>query len=328
MSSSMFAGTRSYLAISACAVVLAVPGCKKKEEPKAEAKPAAEAAVKAEAEALPGAVTAAVAVAGAATAENAADKVAPPAADPTKNGWNLPARGTSAKDGDRVYVLTQGKDRSYANPSAVYHLFAYDLGEVKGDLMTVKELGGGTFKVTGLYVIPAGTEKPEDLKVGDMVLAEWASSMKHATVTKIDGDKITIHYTDLPDTWTVDKLTAVLSPRQLTKQKDGLYPGNFAVAKDEEGRSIEVLLVQDSGDKWLARKFAGRVGAFDKKDLTPIPVKPAIKVGQTVQVPWVGMMYAGKVKKVAGTRVEVAVEGIATKEPVVAPLGQVLPEVK
>jgi hypothetical protein len=310
--------------VVAAAAILAVTGCKKKEEPKAEPTPAPQAkteAGKAEAAAVPAGASPTVAEAAAVTPDKAAGE-----ADPLKNGWDLPARGTSAKDGDRVFVLTQGKDRSYGNASAVYHLFAYDMGEVKGDLTTVKELGGGSFKVTGLFVIPAGTEKPEDLKVGDMVLAEWASSLKHAMVTKVEGDKITVHYTDLPDSWSEDKLMAVLGPRQVTRQKDGLHPGNFAVAKDEEGRGIEVLLVQESGDKWLTRKFAGRVAAYDKKDLVPIPVKPALKAGQLVQVPWVGMMYKGKVKKVTGTKVEVAVEGIATKEPVVTSMGQVLPD--
>ncbi len=304
-------------------VALAVTGCKKKEEPKVEAKTAAEAspAAKTEASAMAAAASPTVAEPGAVTPE----KAAVVESDPTKNGWDLPPRGTSAKDGDRVYVLTQGKDRSYANAAAVYHLFAYDIGEIKGDLATVKELGGGSFKVTGLFVIPAGVDKPEDLKTGDMVLAEWASSLKHAMVTKIEGDKITVHYTDLPDSWTDDKLTAVLTTRQVTKQKDGFHPGNFAVAKDDEGRPIEVLLLQDSGDKWLARKFAGRVAAFEKKDLTPMPIKPVLKAGMTVQVPWVGMMYKGKVKKVSATKVEVVVEGIATKDPVVTSLGQVLP---
>lgn len=312
---------RTFVVVASAAV--AVTGCKKKEEPKAEEKPApaATAPAKPEAAAVPAAASPTVAEPAAATPDKAAT-----AADPLKNGWDLPPRGTSAKDGERVYVLTQGKDRSYANAAAVYHLFAYDLGDSKGDLATIKELDGGTFKVTGLFVIPAGVDKPEDVKAGDMVLAEWASSLKHAMVTKVDGDKITVHFTDLPDSWSEDKLVAVLGPRQVTKQKDGLHPGNFAVAKDEEGRGIEVLLVQDSGDKWLTRKFAGRVAAFDKKDLTPIPIKPALKVGQTVQVPWVGMMYKGKVKKISGTKVEVAVEGIATKEPVVTSLGQVLPD--
>jgi hypothetical protein len=201
-------------------------------------------------------------------------------------------------------------------------------GVLEADLRLIKELGGNTFQVTGLFVIPAGIEKAEDVKVGDMVLAEWASSLKHAIVTKVEApDKITVRYTDLPEKWDTDeaRIKKTLSPREVTKQEEGLHPGNFAIAAEED-RPIQVLLVSQSGDKWLARRFAGRVGVFDAKNLKPIPLKPDLKVGQTVQAPWVGMMYPGKVKKVSGTRVEVAIEGIATKAPVVTSVGQVAPE--
>ncbi len=317
------------LSLFATLAVASAVGCSKKTPPAPAPAPAATAPATDKAIAPAAAATPANADKVAAPADGTKGEAAPAEADPLKNAWNLPARGTSAKEGGRVFVLTQGKDRSYTNASAIYHLFAYDLGEIKkGDVMTVKELGSGTFQVTGLFLIAAGTDNPADLKAGDMVLAEWASSLKHATVTKVDGDKINVRYTDLPDSWSEDKLIATLSPRQVTKQKDGLSPGNFAVAKDDDGRMVEVMLISDSGDKWLARKFAGRVAAYDTKDLTPIPIKPAVKAGQSVQVPWVGMMYPGKIKKVSGNRVEVIIEGTATKEAQAVPIGQILPESK
>lgn len=315
------------LALAAVALALAsLAACGKKPAPTAQpatAPPAADTTeAKAPAATPPEAATPTPAPQ-AATATDAKPEAAPDN-NPTQNGWNLPARGTSAKEGDRVFVLTRGKDRSYSDAGAVYHLFAHDLGEVRGDVMTVKELDGGSFQVTGLFVVPAGA-KAEALQVGDMVLAEWASSLNHAVVTKLDGDKIHVRYTDLPDTWKEDQITAVKAPREVTKQQEGLHPGNFAVAL-EDGRPIQVLLVADSGDKWLVRRFAKRMAVFAKSDLKPIPLKPPLKPGQLVQAPWVGMMYKAKVKKVTGTRVEVLIDGIATKEPVVTSLGQVVPD--
>lgn len=317
---SPYASSSLRLALGLLLAGSSLTACKKAAAPapapaKAEANAAAPGAAKA-AEAAPAAAPAAAAAEAPKVVEN----------DPLKNGWSLPPRGSAAKEGDRAYVLTQGKDRSYGSTTAVYHLFAHDVGEVKGEVITIKELGGGSFKVTGLFVIPAGAQAATELKVGDMVLAEWASSLKHATVTKIEGDKITVRYTDLPDSWTDDKIIAQKTAREVTKQKEGLQPGSFAIAQDE-GRAREVLLVSESGDKWLVRRFEGRVTTFATKDLTALPLKPALKAGQTVLVPWVGVMYKGKVKKVTGTRVEVMVDGIATKDPVVTSLGQVATDV-
>lgn len=304
-----------------CSGVVAVmaSGCKKAAP--VAALPVAPPAVAAPAP-VPEPTTATPVEPAAGATESAAE---PPAPDPAKNGWGLPLRGTAAKEGDRVYVLTQGKDRSYTNASAVYHLFAHEMGNVRGDDLTIRELGGGSFKSTGLFVIPGGIAKIDSVKPGDMVLAEWASSLKHATVVKLEApDKVHVRYTDLPHTWGDDKLVAVKTLSEVTRQAEGLAPGNFAVAQDD-GRPILVLLVAESGDQWLALRFNWRASAFATKDLTPIPLAPKLKVGQAVQAPWVGMMYPGKVKAVLGTRVDAVLEGIATTEPVVTSLGQVLP---
>ena len=287
--------------------------CGKKKEPAAEAP---KSAVPADAPAVPAPA--------AATAVDA-PAAATPAADPLKNGWNLAPRATTAKEGDRIFLLTQGKIRTHDNPAAIYQLFAHDLGEVRGDVAVIKELDGSSFTVGGQYVIPAGLKAAADVKVGDMVLAEWASSLKHATVQKVDGDKITVRYTDLPDSWSEDKLVAVKTPREVTKQAEGLAPGNFALATDD-GRQVLVLLVSENGDKWLARKFSGRVATYAKADLQPLPLKPALKTGQQVMVSYVGMFYPGKVKKVTGTRVEVSIDQGVSKDPVVSSLGQIATE--
>ena len=123
----------------------------------------------------------------------------PPAAPKdTGNAWQLPSRPADVNNGDRVYVLTRGRDRTYTDPAAVYQLYAYDVAAVHGEKVTLQELGGGRFTVSGLFVIPSGA-KLKSLRKGDMVLAEWASSLKHAIITGLDGDKVTVRYTDLPE---------------------------------------------------------------------------------------------------------------------------------
>lgn len=139
-------------------LVVATTACGKKAAPPAA--PKAEAPKAAEAVAAPAEVS-----------PVAAPAEATPAVDPLKNGWNLPPRATSAKEGDRVFLLTQGKDRSHTNPTAIYQLFAHDLGEVSGDVATIKELDGSSFKVGGQYIIAAGLKAASEVKAGDMVLA-------------------------------------------------------------------------------------------------------------------------------------------------------------
>lgn len=302
----------------ATALAAGAAGCKKAAEP--APKPAA-AAPTAPAKAPEAAPTPAAASPTDAAADASPVQAEP---DPQKNAWNVTATTAAVKEGDRVFVLTQGANRAYDDGAKPYRLFAHDVGEVKGGMVIIKELTGGTFKTTGLFVIPAGSAAGE-VKVGDMVLAEWASELKHAVVQKVEGEKITVRYTDLPDAWAEKDLVKQLAPREVTRQKEGLQPGNFAFAKGTQGRDELVLLVGDAGDNWIARQFSQRVRSIAKSDLRAIPLKPSIKVGQLVEVPWIGQVHTGKVAKVVGTRVEVKVDGIQSKDPVVASLGQVAP---
>ncbi len=314
----MFPNSLRWLTLGAAALALAA-GCKKQEAP--AAKPAAEPAKAAETK--PAEAVAAPAAASAVAAPAAAS-VADGDGDPNQNAWNLQANTAAVKADDRVFVLTQGAHRAYDDANKPYRLFAHDVGEVKGGVVVIKELTGGTFKTSGLFVIPAGSTAAE-LKAGDMVLAEWASELKHAVVQKIDGEKITVRYTDLPDNWKEDLLVKVLSPREVTRQKEGLQPGNFAFAKGTQGKDEVVLLVGQSGDNWITRQFSQRVRMVAVSDLRAIPLKPALKPGQLVEVPWIGQVYTGKVAKVSGTRVEVKVDGIQKNDPVIASFGQVAP---
>lgn len=250
---------------------------------------------------------------------------APPAeVDPSANAWNLAPRGADVAVGGRAYVLTRGRDRSHTDPGAVYHLYAHDVAEVRGNVVSVRELGGETFEVGGLFVIPAGLADKAQVKKGDMVLAEWASSLKHAVITGLQKDKVTIRYTDLPANWADDKLAATKDRRHVTLQQEGLHPGNFAVA-DLDGRKHLVMLISQSGDRFLVHRFAGRVTAVPTTALAPIPLCPSLKRRQKVLAPWVGIMYPGRVREVSGVKVTVAIDEIGRKEPVVVSLGQVVP---
>ncbi|MCO4763810.1 MAG: hypothetical protein KC502_20015 [Myxococcales bacterium] len=306
-----------------CLMVLAVtaPACGK-SAPKTAPKPAVKAP--APAPSNPPAPTKEVAPAPTPAAATPAKAAAAEPVNPRVNAWAIKSAAATVKAGDRAYVLTRGRNRSHTDRRAVYHLYAHDVRSVAKDLVTLKEMGGSDFQVSGSFVIPAGVASAKALSKGDFVLAEWASSLKHAVVVGFQGAKVKIRYTDLPDSWSDDKITATKSPRELTQQKEGLSPGNFAVAK-LDGQQYLVLLVAPAADKWVVRRFAGRVDTLPTDTLTPIPLKPKLRRRQRVTVPWIGMMYPGSVRKVKGVRAHILVDGIGQKKPIIVPLGQVLP---
>ncbi|MEY3013563.1 MAG: hypothetical protein RIT45_2298 [Pseudomonadota bacterium] len=314
-------------AVGSLALALALGACGKKEAPAPE--PEAPAAPEAAAEAAPTPSPSEPAETAVAPAEDAGS--AEPAVDPRQNAWSVAPVAAKVKEGDRVYVLTKGRDRSMTDGKAVYQLFAHDVAGVEGELVHIAEIGGGKFTVAGNFVIHAGVEKASDLKVGDAVLAEWASSLKHAVVVGFEGpkdapEKVKIRYTDLPESWPDDKVVATRAPRELTRLQDGLMPGNYALARDD-GRDALVLLISRNADGgWLAQRFGGRVTTFPADALTAVPLAPKLKRGDKVRMPWVGMFMPGKVTKVAGTWIHAKVEGIGQKQPISAAIGQVMPE--
>ncbi len=259
--------------------------------------------------------------------DRAADVGAPGEKAPKKrNAWGVPPAAPPVQAADRAYVLTRGKDRSYSDAEAIYQLYAYDVATVRKRSALLLELGGGTFEVPGEFLIRAGSSRKE-LRKGDMVLAEWASALKHAVITGFEGERAKIRYTDLPQSWAEDRITALKTPRELTLQKKGFSPGNFVIA-DIEGRRYIGLLIAESPAGWLVRRFSHRVVLLPRSKLTTMPLRPQLRRRQHVLAPWVGVMYRGRVRKVAGTRVLVQIEGIGQKAPVVASFGQVLPLAK
>ncbi len=241
------------------------------------------------------------------------------------NAWQMKPRGAAVEAGGRAWVLTRGRDRTYTDANAVYHLYAHDVVSSSGNTVTIRELGGGSFRVPGLFVLPAGVPEGTTLKKGDAVLAEWASSLKHAVVIGRAGERFKIRYTDLPESWAEDKITAVKDRRQLTLQRPGLHPGNFAAATIDGATHLVLLLTEGDG-RWLVRRFAGRVAALPAADLKALPLRPRLRRGQKVLAPWVGMMYPAVVRSVKGSRVTVRIDGIGRDDAIATAVGQVMPE--
>jgi len=322
-----------YLATGALALAVTTTACSKKEPPAAAPVPAAAGRATEKPEKVEAKVPAkADEKADEKAAAQQANPEKPAASELTANAWGLGPKATLARPEERCYVLTQGKVRTYLDDKALYHLYAYDVAGIEGHNAKLKGLGGDEFLAPGLFVVPSGTPQPEaaKLKAGDVVLAEWAGSLKHGIIEKVDGTNIDVKYTDLPDTWEDSKLKGKVNHRQVTRQTDGMNPGNYAAAKDQDGSWNQVVLVNVAeGDKWIAQRFAGRVAVFPTADIRPVPVKPSVKVGEKVMAVWVGKFNPGTVKEVKGERFLVELEGgLNGGKPVNVSYGWISPPIK
>lgn len=68
------------------------------------------------------------------------------------------------------------------------------------------------------------------------------------------------------------------------------------VANGSKQEFAQVINV--SGEKVFVRLFAGKIGAFDKSQCTPLPIVPDIKAGDKVKAPKYGYLAEAVVTKV------------------------------
>ena len=95
------------------------------------------------------------------------------------------------------------------------------------------------------------------------------------------------------------------------------------MAVDADGKKIASTVVSVSGDQVLTIGFAGKMKIYPKTDCTPCPIKPTVKAGDEVQVPWVGSFTTTKVQKVDEKMGRVWCEDPYSDDPMVVPFGDV-----
>lgn len=309
-------------------------GCSKKSSDAPEPAKVAVAVPEAEAKAPPPPSSPAAAPAEAAPAEppRPAPPDRPTADQLVANAWGLAPKAAKVEAGQRVFLLTQGRIRTYLDEKARYQLYAYDVAAVEGTLVRLKELGGGEFLAPGLFVLPAGPVKDAPpLKVGEPVLAEWAGELKHAVVEKVDGTSVDVRYTDLPDSWEEAKLKGKLQVRQVTRQIDGINAGAYAAARLKDSQDWhQVLLVSEvDGGRWVVQLFSKLASVVEKANVRPVPVKPSFKPGDKVLAVWVGKFVPGTVKEVKGDRFVVDLDNnVSLGKPVTVGPGWIMPAPK
>src|SRR5262249_31719745 len=138
---------------------------------------------------------------------------------------------------------------------------------------------------------------------------EWNTVMRHAVVTKLVKDKVSVRFTDM-DT----KMAEVLLPggraapaptpskaARFVRQVEGLQPGNYAACQQgSEFRHVLLVSPVRDGDKkrWFCLGFGGAAMIADEADLRPIPVRYTPKLGATVSAEWAGTMRKATVQSI------------------------------
>lgn len=225
------------------------------------------------------------------TANNAATAKAPasPEAKPavTLKPGEVPFDGmsnvaTTAKAGEIVLTIDESKIAEIAggakDPTAIYqNRVMVTPGELESE---VEDSFKKKYKVANAYII--AIPKGQKAKVGDVVLTWWQSGggMMRGYVTEAANPaEPTVRYLGMsPREDKSDKL----KPDSFIVVNNEWAPGAVVASKDGNGLEFAMVL-RVNGDKVLLQRFARKLKVMPKADLTPVPYKPAFKIGDEVK---------------------------------------------
>lgn len=189
---------------------------------------------------------------------------------------------TTAKAGEIVLTIDESKIAEIAggakDPTAIYqNRVMVTPGELESE---VEDSFKKKYKVANAYII--AVPKGQKAKVGDVVLTWWQSGggMMRGYVTEAANPaEPTVRYLGMsPREDKSDKL----KPDSFIVVNNEWAPGAPVLSKDANGTEFAYVL-RVNGDKVLISGFARKLRVRAKADLTPIPYKPAFKVGDEVK---------------------------------------------
>ncbi|HRI02450.1 MAG TPA: hypothetical protein PLL77_01795 [Pyrinomonadaceae bacterium] len=189
---------------------------------------------------------------------------------------------TTAKAGEIVLTIDESKIAEIAggakDPTAIYqNRVMVTPGELESE---VEDSFKKKYKVANAYII--AVPKGQKAKVGDVVLTWWQSGggmMRGYVTDAANPAEPTVRYLGMsPREDKSDKL----KPDSFIVVNSEWAPGAPVLSKDANGTEFAYVL-RVNGDKVLISGFARKLRVRAKADLTPIPYKPAFKVGDEVK---------------------------------------------
>ncbi|HEX8747331.1 MAG TPA: hypothetical protein VF717_09025 [Pyrinomonadaceae bacterium] len=253
-----------------------------------------------------------------ANAANAAGKTATanptPSIDPNYQATfpfkDFPLVETTAKAGEVVLVpsylwLQQANVNGIDKTNMIW--YSETMVTPGKEMSEVQFTNGDKKQVPNAYIvpIPAG----QTARTGDLVLTWWQSGSGMMRAIVVDGanpSEPVVRYLDLDydnpakgrdGQTTIGQMDEKLKPNTFVKINNTFEPGT-TVAVQDGARMKKFQVIREAGDKLFLRGFAGYVSVFDKSRCTPVPLKPAVKEGDSVKGDWAGTFQNGTVTKV------------------------------
>ncbi len=238
---------------------------------------------------------------------------------------------TKAKAGEHVLVPSYNwlKDAQAKGLDQVTMIFYAQKMDTPGKEMSKVKFMSDSQDVPNVYIIPIPAG--QSAKKGDIVLTWWqsGSGMNRAIVTDdADPKRPVVRYLDIAydnpaqsadKKTTIGKMDEQLKPDTFVVINSPMQSGS-AVAIQDGGDVKHGQIINVAGDKVYVIGFAGKTAVYDRAKVSAVPIKPAVKAGDTVKAERFGKFSSAKVTKVDENigRVFVKFDGGGDKEEAIA----------
>ena len=143
----------------------------------------------------------------------------------------------------------------------------------------------------------------ESARPGDVVLTSWASGfgMQRAMVVRGKSRRRPrVRYLDMKyeNPAGLARETDTLAPHTFHKLRGRWEPGTAVAIRDDEGFRHGIVVARHE-QKLLTIGFGRKMEVVPRSDCVPLPIRPRLRRGDEVSVPYLGRFYPGVVKRVS-----------------------------
>ncbi|MHA1381262.1 MAG: hypothetical protein ACTSRG_23085 [Candidatus Helarchaeota archaeon] len=219
--------------------------------------------------------------------------------------FDYPIVSTTAKKGD--YVIASSRkwiddafEKGGENVTFIYYgAWMVDPGQEESK---IKTLPGSEVIIPNSMMIPI--RSGETAKIGDILLTTWQSGSGMERVIVVSGGtdlepKVLYLDMDYDNPAGIAQKVDTLQPNTFHKlYGNKLEVGGVVAVKTSGNEYLRVIATNIAEDKVLTIGFAGKMAVYNKKDCYILPIKPEIKKGDKVYIPFVGKFQEAIVDKV------------------------------